>query len=125
MVGKREIGIGFGAGRALFGLGYVLDPQRAGLSWIGNLGAQPGPKVAFRSLGARDLVLGAGAASAAARGVGEAEWFAAHCGADIVDLVGTLLAGEAIPPASRKVAPLVAGASALAAGALAFAYSRD
>lgn len=117
----------FGIGRALFGLGYVLAPGRAGRGWVGEVGAGPQGRLAFRSIGARDLALGGGAALAALRGdrSGAAAWFGAHAIADLVDTVGTALASGQIPERGRNLGLAMAGGSTLAAAGFALALARD
>jgi putative Ca2+/H+ antiporter (TMEM165/GDT1 family) len=59
---------GFAVSRVVFGLGLALAPGRAGASWIGRTAAaRPQTQIFARALGARDVVLGAGALRALRR----------------------------------------------------------
>jgi putative Ca2+/H+ antiporter (TMEM165/GDT1 family) len=59
---------GFAVSRVVFGLGLALAPGRAGASWIGRkAAARPQTQIFARALGARDVVLGAGALRALRR----------------------------------------------------------
>ena len=123
----RRAAIGFAIGRALFGLGFVLAPARSGRGWLGELGESPAAVLTVRSIGARDLALGAGAALATLRGDGAtaSPWFAAHTVADLADVAGTALVGDEIPSRARNLALAVAGGSAVVATGFAFALARD
>ena len=73
------LAIGFGAGRALVGVALLAAPAPIARAWVG---ADDTPTtVLARSLGARDLVIGAGLVLAAARDGGNdslAAYFAAQ-----------------------------------------------
>ena len=106
------------AGRIGFGAVLLASPERLTEAWIGREGAHPGPRVLARALGARDLVLGAGAISAPDDSV--LAWLVAALAADATDLIATVGAGDGLPLRGRIV---VGGAalSGLAAGAAALA----
>ena len=115
----------FGAGRALFGLGYLVAPQRGGRAWVGDPADGHDGELAFRSIGARDLALGAGAAYAAARenDDGAAAWLAAHAISDVADLAGTFVAWDRLPRRGRRLAVVFAGGSAVVSAGLAAALA--
>jgi hypothetical protein len=122
-VEARHLAAAFGLGRAAFGLGYVLAPHRGARGWVGEEEARRGgTQLAFRSLGARDLALGAGAAFAALSGDGRSAtpWLAAHTAADLADTAGSITA-TGIPERGRRLGVAVASASALASAGLAVA----
>jgi hypothetical protein len=117
----RHLAAGFGLARAAFGLSYVLAPHAGARGWVGEEEARRGgTQLAFRSLGARDLALGAGAAFAALSENGRAAtpWLAAHAVADLADTAGSMTA-SGIPERGRRLGAAVAGASATASAALA------
>jgi hypothetical protein len=119
----RHLAAGFGLARAAFGLSYVIAPRWGARGWVGEEEARRGgTQLAFRSLGARDLALGAGAAFAALTGDGRATtpWLAAHAVADLADTAGSMTA-TGIPERGRRLGVAVAGASAAASAALAVA----
>ena len=118
----RTVAAGFAAARGVFGIAYLLAPAPISERWIGPVGAGRPAGVLSRSVGVRDLALGAGAAAAALRGEPEADrWFWAHALCDALDVAGTLAAGDAIPSREARNAAVVAGASCVGAVACAVA----
>jgi hypothetical protein len=107
-----SLAIAFGAGRALFGVALLAAPAPIARGWVGAEGAPA--NVLTRSLGGRDLVIGAGLALAAARGGDPRLWLAGGVLADTVDGVATVAAGGDIPRNGRV------GTAALAAGSALF-----
>jgi hypothetical protein len=106
-----SLAIAFGAGRALVGIALLAAPAPIARSWVG---ADDTPaSVLARSLGARDLVLGAGLALAAARGGDPRLWLAGGVLADTVDGVATVAAGDDIPRNGLVATAALAGGSAL------------
>jgi hypothetical protein len=106
-----SLAIAFGAGRALVGVALLAAPAPIARGWVGAAGA---PAIVLgRSLGGRDLVLGAGLALAAARGGDPRLWLAGGVLADTVDGVATAAAGDDIPRNGRVGTTAIAGASAL------------
>ena len=88
-----SLAVAFGAGRALVGVALLAAPAPIARSWVGAHGTPA--SVLTRSLGVRDLVLGAGLAlAAAARGGDPRLWLAGGVLADTVDGVATLAAGH-------------------------------
>ena len=76
--------------------------------------------MALRGLGARDLLLSAGALAAAASGNSARPWLAACAASDAVDLTATLVAdGAGLPPHSKPGTVVVAGTFATVGAALA------
>jgi hypothetical protein len=106
-----SLAIAFGAGRALIGAALLAVPAPIARRWVG---ADDTPATLLsRSLGARDLVIGAGLALAAARGGDPRMWLAGGVLADTVDGVATLAAGDDIPRNGRVAITALAGGSAL------------
>lgn len=100
-------------GRIAVGAALTAAPERSGRAWVGELGRRPGAGVLTTGLGARDLAIGAGIASALRRGYGANPWMRAGVLADTADLVATLRARRHLPPLA------VAGVSLIAAGSAA------
>jgi hypothetical protein len=100
-------------GRIAVGAALTAAPERSGRAWVGELGRRPGAAVLTTGLGARDLAIGAGIASALRRGHGANPWMRAGVLADTADLVATLRARRHLPPLA------VAGVALLAAGSAA------
>ena len=88
----RQLASLVAAGRIGFGAVLLAQPERLVVPWIGREGAHAGPRVLGRALGARDLVLGAGAISAADDAL--AAWLIAALAADATDLLATFAAGR-------------------------------
>jgi hypothetical protein len=104
--------------RTLFGLGYVVAPDRTGANWVGKVAEDEGTQVLTRALGARDFVLGIGAVRALATRRDVRDWFAAHAVADTTDLVATLVAKDRLPKRSFAFATAMsAGSAAIAIAA--------
>jgi hypothetical protein len=106
-----SLALAFGAGRALFGVALLAAPAPIARSWVGADGTPA--SVLTRSLGARDLVIGAGLAWAAARSGDPRLWLAGGVLADTVDGVATVAAGDDIPRNGRVGTAALAGGSAL------------
>jgi hypothetical protein len=111
-----------GLARAGFGVALVSRPEQLTESWIGRDAHGPGTQVAVRGLGARDLVLGIGAAVSAGRD--RQRWLAAGMLGDLADLTATLAAGRHVPLRGRVLVGLLAGAG-IAMGGAALAGLRD
>jgi hypothetical protein len=102
------------AGRVAIGLALIAVPGRIGRSWIGPEASGAGTRVFARSLGVRDVALGAGALMALRQGDPARRWIAMGAAADAVDF-GATLAAPGIPVRGKVVTAAIAGA-ALAAG---------
>src|SRR3954469_12320050 len=99
--------IAFGAGRALFGVVLLAVPDAITRTWVGS---EEVPAVVLaRCLGGRDIVVGAGAAMAAARDRDPAPWLVGGAGADAVEAATTLAAGDRIPRRGRLATIALAG----------------
>lgn len=104
-------------GRVALGLGLLVAPERIARSWVGPLGSEPSVAVLARAVGARDVVLGAGAAAALLSGDGSARgWLLAQAASDSGDLVATLLARDALPTLGVRATAALAGGSAAVTG---------
>jgi len=103
---------GLAINRIAFGLGYIAAPERTGSGWVGNAAKKGGATVLTRALGARDLVLGAGALWAMRKRPESARpWFAAHAVADATDLAATVAARDSLPRSGFRFALVMAGVS--------------
>ncbi|HKH22735.1 MAG TPA: hypothetical protein VKA88_03865 [Solirubrobacterales bacterium] len=103
---------GLAINRIAFGLGYIAAPERTGKGWVGKAAEKGGATVLTRALGARDLVLGAGALWAMQRRAESARpWFAAHAVADATDLAATVAARDSLPRSGFRFALALAGIS--------------
>jgi hypothetical protein len=107
-----SLAIAFGVGRALVGAALLVVPAPIARSWVGAEGTPA--TVLARSLGARDLVIGAGLALAVARDRDATTWLAGGVLADTVDGIATVAGGDDLPRNGRV------GTAALAAGSALF-----
>jgi hypothetical protein len=98
-----------------FGLGLIAQPEQLTRAWIGEDAKRPGTQVAVRGLGARDLVLGAGAALSSGRD--RQLWLAAGMVGDAADLTATVAAGRHLPLRGRVLVGALAGAGIAMGGA--------
>ena len=105
------LAIAFGAGRALVGVALLAAPAPIARSWVGADGTPA--NVLSRSLGARDVVIGAGLALAAARDGDPRAVAGRRRLADAVDGIATVAAGDDIPRNGRLATGALAGGSAL------------
>jgi hypothetical protein len=108
--------------RVAIGAGLVLAPGLLGRVWVGSWAADDRAKVLARSLGVRDLALGAaGILAVKERDRGWLQRaFAAQAAADAIDFLA-LVAGRGAPLPSR----LLGGTLAATSAAVAAAYARN
>jgi hypothetical protein len=121
MLRSEKTIVGFALGRIAFGIGLIAAPERVASSWLGADAGRPAAQVAIRALGARDIALAAGAATAAGKGGDPRPWLIGCAACDLTDLAATLAAGEAIPPRGRWGTVALAGVAAAFGIALAAA----
>jgi hypothetical protein len=115
----RQIAEAIAIGRIAIGIVALVAPTVPLRPWVGrDFAWQPRAKLLARSLGARDLALGAGGLVALRDGDRERarRWFAAQGVTDAVDLVATVAARD-VPLPARLFAGLVAAGSAAIAAA--------
>jgi len=117
MTPSNGLSAAYGIARAGFGLFATSAPERLGRSWVGEDASRPGTRVILRALGFRDIALGAGTAEAALRGDPRG-WLAVSMISDLGDLAATVIGRGRIGSRGVAITSAVAGAGALAAGAL-------
>jgi len=96
----------------------IAAPELIGEKWIGEPGRYERVALLSRSIGARDLALGAGAAVMLARGNDEG-WrilLAGQAISDAADFAGTLAVRGRLPESGARWTLVLAGASAVTAG---------
>ena len=109
--------------RIAYGAGLVAVPARLAGRWLGpSAGAAP-TQVALRGLGAREILLHAGALAAALGDRPVRPWLAASIAGDLTDIGSTLAGRSGLPDGSPKATIVVAGASALLSAGVAAASS--
>jgi hypothetical protein len=97
------------AGRVLIGVTMFAAPDLVAVPWLGEAARTPPTRVAVRSLGARDAVLGAGTLAAGADTTQLRRWLLASSASDAADFVATL-SGPRSPARSVVLAFAAGGA---------------
>jgi hypothetical protein len=105
-VNRRALTLLTAGGRIGFGALLLAQPGSIVSAWIGQEGRHAGPQTLGRSVGARDLALGAGALAASDESV--TAWLIAALVADVTDLLATVGAGRGIPLRSRLLVGMAA-----------------
>src|SRR5437764_13394875 len=112
----RALATQISTARMGFGVAFMLAPSLTGRMWIGPDASRPGTKLFLRALGARDFALGLGTLLAMRHDRPTRGWLEASGLADFADLVVTIMAGDAVPAASRAVVYAIAAPSAALCG---------
>jgi uncharacterized protein DUF4267 len=112
----RQAAIGLSAGRALLGLILLVAPEPIAKGWLGPKGTEPAATTLARSVGVRDIALGAGAAIALLTDDDSASgWLAGAAVCDLGDIAATLIAKDSLPAAGFRGTIALAGGSAVLA----------
>jgi hypothetical protein len=107
--------VAYGLGRLAFGAALLAAPVPVGRLLAGGEAERPMMRVAFRSYGTRDTVLGLCTLRAALRGGDVAPWLAAGITADVLDAGLQIAEWDDLPP-GKRVAGVAAAAGAAAIG---------
>jgi hypothetical protein len=107
--------------RIAYGVGLVAVPGRLGRRWLGPASGAAPTQVPLRALGAREIVLHAGALTAALRGGPLRPWLAGSIVGDLSDLAATFAGRDELPTGAPLATVVVGGSSALLSAALAVA----
>jgi hypothetical protein len=119
MNATRKAAIAVAGLRIAYGAALVVAPVRTTKSWLGGDAARPAAGVALRALGAREIVLHAGAVAAAVAGQPVRPWLAASIGGDCADIASTFAAdGSQLPDSAALKTLVVAGGSAAISAAV-------
>ncbi|HEX3834800.1 MAG TPA: hypothetical protein VHW04_22640 [Solirubrobacteraceae bacterium] len=105
--------------RIAYGAGLVAAPGRLSRRWLGPAANAAPTQVPLRALGAREIVLHAGAILAAVRGAPLRPWLAGSIVGDLSDLTATVTGRDELPRGSATATLVVAGSSALLSAAVA------
>jgi hypothetical protein len=104
--------------RIAYGAALIVAPEPLTRRWLGALvGAAP-VKVPLRALGAREVVLHAGALAVLVRRGAVRPWLAGSIAGDLADIAATVAARRGLPAGAVRATAVVAGASALASAAV-------
>jgi hypothetical protein len=110
--------------RIAYGAALVVAPARLTRRWLGPPAEQGATQILARALGAREILLHAGALARATRGEPVRPWLAASIAGDLTDLASTVTASARVPAGSPRLTAAVAGGSALISGLLAVGDAR-
>jgi hypothetical protein len=99
--------------RMAYGAALAVAPARTARGWLGEDSGRPEAVVALRCLGAREVVIHAGAAAAAYRAGAVRPWLLASIGGDCADIASTFAGGSHLPEGAPVKTAAVAGGSAL------------
>lgn len=118
----RTAAIALSLGRAAIGTGLLLAPEPIAKGWVGPGGAGAPAATLARSVGVRDLVLGAGGAlSLLHDDDSAAAWLAGAALCDLGDVAATLIARDSLPANGVRGTLALAGGSAVIASLAALA----
>jgi hypothetical protein len=121
MTGARKGAIAVLGLRIAYGAGLIAAPARLGRRWLGPAANVAPTQVPLRALGAREIILHAGAILAAVRGAPLRPWLAGSIVGDLSDLIATVTGRDELPRGSATATLVVAGSSALLSAAVAVA----
>ncbi len=110
--------------RIAYGVALIAAPERLTRSWLGDTAEGAGGRVALRALGAREVLLHAGALRASLGGGSALPWLAVSAGGDLADIASTVAERKGLPDGSARATAVVAGGSALITAAVAAALER-
>ncbi len=110
----RGLAVALARARIALGAAAIVAPGLASRFMFGRNGARAGTNAFARMLGGRDIALGLGVVIALDRGAPVRGWLEAGALADTVDLVGTVLARDAMPKPAFVNTVGAAGGFALA-----------
>jgi len=107
--------------RVAYGLGLIVAPERIGRRWLGSASAKAPTQVPLRALGAREIVLHAGALASVLSDGQVRPWLLGSVAGDVTDLAATVVGRGELPAGAARATALVGGGSALISIALAMA----
>jgi len=105
----RRVAIGLGVVRVGLGVTAIAAPETAGTMWIGRGAAGRDKAVLVRSLGGRDIALGAGVLLAARHGDALRRWALLGALSDFVDVLATAAGFTELPKWRRWLVLLASG----------------
>ena len=109
--------------RVAYGAALIAAPRPLTRRGLGPPADQKATQILARALGAREILLHAGAIASAVRGGRVRPWLAASIAGDLTDIASTVAARDGVPAQSPPATIAVAGGSALLSGLVAAAAS--
>lgn len=110
--------------RVVYAAALIAAPTRLGRGWLGPAADSAPTQVPLRALGAREVVLHAGALVVAVTGRPLRPWLLGSIAGDLTDIAATIAGRDQLPDGSARATVAVAGASVLLSAALAVALER-
>jgi hypothetical protein len=104
--------------RIAYGGALLAAPAGVTKNWLGRDRSRAATTVALRALGAREVVLHAGALAAALRGGDARPWLLGSIGGDCSDVLSTFAARDGLPDGAAPKTLAVAGGSAALSAAV-------
>lgn len=118
----RRAAIALSLGRAALGLALTLTPETIAVPWVGPRGGEAPASALARSVGIRDVAVGAGGAITSLRGDSSASaWLAGAALCDIGDIGAMLAARDSLPENGVRGTVAIAAGSAVVASLAALA----
>jgi hypothetical protein len=118
----RRAAIALSLGRAALGLVLTLTPERIAVPWVGPRGAEAPTSTLARSVGIRDVAVGAGGAITSLRSDPTASaWLAGAALCDVGDIGAMLASRDSLPESGVRGTIAVAAGSAVVASLAALA----
>ena len=115
---QRALEAVYGMGRLAFGGGLIAAPRQLGGVLLGDEAREPAVRIALRTYGTRDVVLGLGTLRSVAREGHGGDWLLAGVTSDLLDAGVQLGEWSDLPPEKRLLGVLMALGSAGAGMAL-------
>jgi hypothetical protein len=106
-------------GRVALGLTALAAPGFSGRAFVGSDGDRPSVRLYNRTLGVRDVAVGAGALASLRAGDPVSRWLLAGAFCDAVDTFAIVRAGNAVPAPARVGVSALAASGAVLGAALA------
>lgn len=98
----------YGLGRLAFGAALIVAPRQFGRMFLGDEAAEPAVRIALRTYGTRDVVLGLGTLRAVSAGADPRPWLTAGITADALDTAIQIGEFSDLPPDKRVLGVLMA-----------------
>lgn len=118
MLSPQQQARGLALGRVALGLTALGTPGLTGRVLVGSDGRRPSVRLYTRTLGVRDVAVGAGALASMRVGDPVSRWLLAGALCDAVDTLAIGQAGDAVPAPTRIGVMALAAGGAVAGAAL-------
>jgi hypothetical protein len=113
MTRSRAAAVGVLSLRVAYGAALIAAPERLARRWLGPAAGRGPTQVPLRALGAREIVIHAGALRAALAGASLRGWLVASVLGDLTDVAATTVARAELPGGAAAATVAVGGGSAI------------